>query len=108
MIPIWWALVAFMAGGCAGLLLFALMRSAAEQDAPPPLSTELRNAETPAGAPSRHRPRQGSGADADDSRAGASAESVQAMFDNRRLGTLPSATTGDTTMKPGYSSMHCT
>ena len=33
MIPVWWILVAFVAGGWAGLLLTALMRTAADHDA---------------------------------------------------------------------------
>ena len=32
MIPIWWTLVTFVAGGCAGLLLIALMRTASDRD----------------------------------------------------------------------------
>jgi len=31
MITAWWIFVAFLAGGCAGLLLIALLRAAADQ-----------------------------------------------------------------------------
>lgn len=33
MIPVWWIFIGFIAGGWAGLLLTALMRAAADQDA---------------------------------------------------------------------------
>jgi hypothetical protein len=39
MISAWWTLVAFIGGGCGGLLLFALMRVAAD---PVPESVERR------------------------------------------------------------------
>jgi hypothetical protein len=32
MISVWWTLVAFIGGGCAGLLLVALMRAAADPE----------------------------------------------------------------------------
>jgi hypothetical protein len=38
MISIWWALAAFVAGGCSSLLLIALMLTSAEQDERPALS----------------------------------------------------------------------
>ena len=41
MITIWWTIVALMAGGVAGFLVFALMAIASEQDGPPPLPTEF-------------------------------------------------------------------
>jgi hypothetical protein len=41
MIAAWWSLVAFVAGGCAGLLLIGLMRTAAEQDLSAPEPIEL-------------------------------------------------------------------
>lgn len=41
MIPAWWSLVAFVAGGCAGLLLIGLMRTAAEHDISAPEPVEL-------------------------------------------------------------------
>lgn len=51
MIPVWWILIAFVAGGCGGLLLFALIRMAADQDAHLPLATELRSFKARAAAP---------------------------------------------------------
>lgn len=33
MISVWWIVVAFVVGGCAGFLLMALMRTVADEDA---------------------------------------------------------------------------
>jgi hypothetical protein len=39
-ISIWWALAAFMAGGCGGILLISLMRMSAEDSQRPALISD--------------------------------------------------------------------